>query len=158
MATLLPGEIVLQASTNSALELTNYRVRFNAAAGGDSKQLSIPLDAIASCGVVTRTRPWLLVAAGICVALAALQHQSPMGALLVLVAIAFAIAYLVTRSGVINISSSGGEDIVIPSSGMSREQITPFLDAVLEARLRFSGRLPQGMAGERSPASVNAAA
>lgn len=159
MRALLPGETVLKSSTDSALELTNYRVRFNAAGGGDSRQLSIPLDAIASCGVVIRTKPWLLIAAGVCVALAALQYQSPAAGLLVLLAVGFAISYFLTRSGVITVSSSGGEDIVIPSSGMGRDQITPFLDAVLEARLRSIGQLPAwAEAAERTSAGVKAAA
>lgn len=138
---LLEGEHVLKSSDKDLLRLTNYRVTFNAAASGASKHISIPLDAVASCGLVTRSYPWLLLAAGICVIAALFQNQSGAAVGLLVVAAAFVGAYFITRSAVITVSSNGGESIVVPARGMSHEQIAPFLDAVLEAKLRFSNRL-----------------
>ncbi len=56
---LLPGEHVV--TSNEILTLTNYRVFRDAAATGGSRYVSISLDAISSCGLVTGSQPILLV-------------------------------------------------------------------------------------------------
>lgn len=157
----LPGEQVLKTSDSGTLELTSYRVVFDAAASGRSRHVSIPLDAVSSCGLVTRSRPALLIAAGLCALIAFAQPAPGARWLLLAVAAILVLAYFATRSAVITVSSDGGQDIVVPAAGMKRDQIIPFLDAVMETRLRFMGRLqPAGSAqtGSDAVAGIRAAA
>lgn len=145
----VPGERVLKTSDQGVLELTNYRVKFDAAAKGSSKYVSIPLDAVAFCGLTTRSYPWLLAAAGIAGVAAFMQPQVPIRYLLLFVGAALVIAYFITRSGMITVSSNGGEPIEVRASGMSHEQIILFLDAVLEAKLNLLGQLsPETVAAQ----------
>lgn len=140
---VVSGEQTILSSNNGVLSLTNYRVKFDAKASGQSKYVSIALDNVSSCGLVTQSRPALLFIAAICAVIAvALSDKGALIGLLV-VAIAFVIAYLVTRTAVITVSSNGGEGICVPAKGMAREDIVSFLEAVMAAKLRFSGKLAQ---------------
>lgn len=150
---LLPGEQVIKESDNGVVALTNYRVRFDAAAAGSAKYVSIPLEAVASCGLTTNSRPSLLIAAGIAALIAFVQPDSAARYLLLLGALVLLIIYFAMRSAVLIVSSSGGEAIVVPAKGMSRDEIVPFLEAIVEARLR----LPKSGVGERSSAFGNPA-
>src|SRR5665811_706901 len=103
----LSGEKSLLTSDNGVLTLSNYRVKYDAQAKGSSKFMTITLDAVASCGLVTQSKPILLVIAAICAAIGAVvQHDR--GALfgLLFLALCFVVAYFLTRSGVITISSN----------------------------------------------------
>lgn len=138
---LVAGEQTILSSNNGVLSLTNYRVKYDAKAGGQSKYVSISLDNVSSCGLVTQSRPTLLFIAAICAALGiALKDGDALIGMLV-VAVAFFIAYLVTRAAVITVSSNGGEGISVPAKGMAREEIVAFLEAVSAAQLRFLGKL-----------------
>lgn len=135
------GEQTILSSNNGVLSLTNYRVKYDAKASGQSKYVSISLDNVSSCGLVTQSRPALLFIAAICAVLGlALNNDALIGMLVV--AIAFVIAYLVTRTAVIRVSSNGGEGIAVPAKGMARQEIVAFLEAVTAAQLRFLGKLP----------------
>ena len=133
---LLPGERKLVEGGNGVLTLTTHRVRFDGRGSGGSQLVSITLDAVASCGLVTKTNPFLVLAALIIGGLAlvfARQLGSWSGYGLVL-AVVLAIAYLLTRAGVLSIASAG-ETILANVKGMDRKAIVEFVDAVEEAKL-----------------------
>ncbi|MGP1675747.1 MAG: hypothetical protein ACTS6J_01145 [Burkholderiales bacterium] len=136
----IAGEQVLLTSDNGVLTLTNYRVKYDAKGTGASKFVSISLDAVSSCGLVTRTRPILLVLAAIGAIAAFVQPESAARYGLLLIALCLAGAYFLTRSGVITVSSNGGEGIAVPAKGMSRDLILGFLEAVMDAKLQFIGK------------------
>lgn len=147
MATLrhsIAGEQSLLTSDNGVLMLTNYRVKYEAKVNGMSKFVSISLDSVSSCGLVTRSFPILLVIAGILaiVAIAGFAKSGlAAGVLLLLAALVFGVAYPLTRTGGITVSSNGGEEIFVPSKGMSHESTLVFLEAVMEAKLKFIGKI-----------------
>ncbi len=140
---LLPGEKVLMSSDKDILILTNYRVRLNQAATGASNYISIALDCVASCGLVTKSKPLLLAIAAICGAIGITQNKDDFRYGLLVIAAVLVVIYFVTRSAVIAISSNGGDKITSPVKGMSRENILEFLEAVEEARFKFIGRIGQ---------------
>ena len=133
----IAGEQVLLASDNGVLTLTNYRVKYDAKGTGASKFVSISLKAVSSCGLVTRTRPILLILAAIAAIAAFVQPESAARYGLFLIALCLFAAYFLTRSGVITISSNGGEGIMVPAKDMSRDRILAFLEAVMDAKLQF---------------------
>lgn len=137
----IPGERQLIASDSGILTLSNYRVTYDAKGQGKSKYISIPLDAVSSCGLVTRSFPLLLVVAAIAILFAFTQEQTSDHYTFLIVGAIFVIAYFFTRAGVISVSSSGGEGIAVPTKGMNREQILYFLESVAEARLRYTGKI-----------------
>ncbi len=139
----IPGEKQLIASDTGILSLSNYRVKFDVQTRGTSKFISIPLDAVSSCGLVTRSFSVLLVIAAAAILLAFTQHEIANRYALWFVGLGFIVAYFITRSGVITISPSGDESIVVPAKGMSREQILYFLESVTEARLKFTGKISE---------------
>jgi hypothetical protein len=137
----IPGETPLVTSDAGVLSLSNYRVKFDAQTRGASKFVSIPLDTVSSCGLVTRSFPTLLIIAAAIVLLAFTQQETTTHYAFLFVGIGFILAYFVTRAGVITISSAGGESIVVPAKGMSRDQILYFLESVTEAKLKFTGKI-----------------
>jgi hypothetical protein len=138
---LLTGEKVLMTSDKEVLTLTNYRVRFDQAARGASNYITICLDSVASCGLVTKSRPLLLVLAAIIVIGGVAQNDSGLKVMSILAAIILVGAFFVTRKAVIAISSNGGEQIIVPVKGMSRDEIIAFLEMLDDARLKLTGSL-----------------
>jgi hypothetical protein len=136
----IAGEQSLLTSDTGILALTNYRVKYDAKGNGMSKFVSISLESVSSCGLITRSRPILLVLAAVALIAAFAQSDQSARVGLLAVAAAFGVAYFLTRSGVITISSNGGESIVVPAKGMGREAIVSFLEAVMEAKLKFIGK------------------
>lgn len=142
--TTIPGEQAILTSENGVLTLTNYRVKHDAKIGGKSKFVSISLESVSSCGLVTRTNPVLLVIAAILGVLGLVGfigqgNQYAPGMLLV--SLCFCVAYLLTKSGGIIISSNGGENIFVSTKGMGHESILIFVEAVTEEKLKFIGKL-----------------
>ncbi len=139
--TLLPGETVLMSSDGGILTLTNLRVRLNARGSGASRYLSITLDSVASCGLVTRTRPLLLVVAAASAIGGVVANDSELRVALWVLAVVLVIAYLAMRSAMLTISSSGGQSIAVPARGMGRDGIIEFTDAVDAAKLSRLGQV-----------------
>lgn len=148
-STLLPGERVLMTLERTPLVLTNYRVKFDTQGVGSSLYQSIPLDSISFCGFVTDSQPWTLAVALGLVSLGAATLSLPhpikdawvIAIVLMLVGLAFSIIYFATRSAVVLIRANCGEQIMIPSHHRKRERVMPFMEAVLEARLRFNRKI-----------------
>jgi hypothetical protein len=132
---LLPGEEFVMSSDNNILVLTTERVRYDSVTFGSSRVVSITLDSVASCGLVTMSHPVLLLLGAVAV-VGAFALSGDAQPLLVAVAIVLVFVYLVTRRAVISIASNGGETITVPAKGMSRSTIVDFLNAVEREKLR----------------------
>lgn len=131
------GERVLLESSGKVLTLTSHRVRYEAKASGHSKVIGITLDAVASCGLVTRSYPVLLAIAGLAgIGGLVSRNGSSNGSLLFVAAVILVLAYFITRSAVIEVASAG-ERIRVSAKGMSRESLMEFIDNVEAAKLRF---------------------
>lgn len=137
----IPGENVILKSDNGVLMLTNFRVKYDAAGSGASQFVSIPLDSVASCGLVTRSLPILLAIAAILFIGALAQAGQSASYGLAAVGALFVVGYFSTRRGVITVASNGGESISVPARGMSRDSILVFVEAVMTQKLRFLGRI-----------------
>jgi hypothetical protein len=138
---LIHGEKVLMTSDKNVLTLTNYRVRFDQAATGASNYISICLDCVASCGLVNRSRPLLLVIAAVVGIGGIAQNNNDLRVGSIIAAMILVGAYFITRKAVIAISSNGGEQIMAPVKGMSREATIEFLEALDDARLKLTGNI-----------------
>ena len=125
------------SSDNDSLVLTNKRVRYDESVWGQSKLIGITLDSIASCGLVTKSYPWLLVLAVIAL-LAALNQNGPTQGAFLGAGVALIIVYFVSRKAVISIASSGGQEIVVPAKGMKREAIVKFIESVEREKLLYA--------------------
>lgn len=140
--TLLPGEHVVMASDGDILLLTNQRVRYDSVEFGASRYMSMTLDAVASCGLVTRSYPILLLLGVIGLVMGATVPMRDEPTVFVwLFGAVFSVGYFLTRTAVIAIASSGGEVIQVPTKGMSREDSVAFLEAVEKEKLSSQGRL-----------------
>lgn len=146
---LIVGEQILASLENSPLVLTNYRVRFDWREMGGASYQSISLDAIAYCGFISNSQPVVLVfgllfgcvgAAGIFVP-NTIKESVMIGAGMLLVSLAFLIIYFATRSAVLAVCSTCDEKITIAANRVKREQAIAFLEAVLEAKLRFNRKI-----------------
>lgn len=127
--TLLPGEKLVMSSDNDLLTLTNKRVRFSTTRLGNSSYTSITLDSVASCGLVTKSYPLLLLLTAFSF-IVGLTQRGEEQVWLLLGSVALLIAYFVTRRAVISIASDGGEAILVPARGMGRAVVVKFLEAV----------------------------
>jgi len=97
---------------------------------------SIPLDQVSTCALGTRTYPVLLVMAALAVPVvfAAPELVQRVGAGLLVIGLVA--AYVLTRSGQIEIFASSGESIAVPTKGLQHDQIKSFLEAVEMQRLQ----------------------
>lgn len=132
---LIPGEQIVISSDNDVLVLTTKRVRYDSVVWGRSKLTSITLDAVASCGLITRSSPLLLILAAIAVAGAFIQRGDSLVGLLV-VAVVLVVAYFLTRKAVISVASNGGQTILVPTKVMNRDAIIGFIEAVEREKLK----------------------
>lgn len=130
MPNMLTGERLIMSSEDNSLVLTDKRVKFEIKSRSKSAYKSIPIDQVATCALDTRTFPILLVLAALAVLVifAAPETGQRVGAgiaALILVA-----AYFGSRNGQIEIFSTSGESIAVPTKGLSHEQVRTFLEAV----------------------------
>jgi len=132
---LLPEEQVVTTSEKGTLTLTTKRVRYDSVVWGKSNLISITLDSVASCGLVTKSFPLLLILGAIAFVGSLTQRGEGFWGLLVLAAVLVA-AYFFTRRAVISIASNGGEAILVPTQGMKREVIISFIEAVEREKLK----------------------
>ncbi len=132
---LLPGEQIVTSSDNDILVLTTKRVRYDSIVWGRSNLISITLNAVASCGLITRSFPFLLILAAIAIVAAFTQRGGGVWGLL-FVAMVLVAAYFLTRKAVISVASNGGQVILVPTKGMNREAIIGFIEAVEREKLK----------------------
>lgn len=137
---LLPNEKILMQSEKNILTLTTHRIRRETKGGGNSSVVSITLDAVASCELITRSFPILLGIAALAAVggVVTLSRDAATGIVAFVIAIASAAAYFVTRNAVLKIASAG-DDIVQPTKGMSHEAMVEFIEAVEQAKFERTG-------------------
>ncbi len=146
---LLPGESVLISTNNNILILTNYRVCYDSSKTGSSKYVSITLDSVSSCGLVTRTNPILLVIAvliavfGFYLMADDSMPEEFVPYFLILVGL-LVLLYFIIRAAVIKIGSNGGDPIMASVAGMGKQTILEFLNAVDSAKIRYLNSLRTG--------------
>lgn len=134
---LLPDESVVMSSDQDILTLTTRRVRYDSAAPGSSNFISITLNSVASCGLITKSYAFLPVLGTAVALFGVFQRGSEQ-----IAALAFAgvliVAYFLTRKAVISIASNGGQTILVPAKGMNRKTIVEFLEAIEREKLKNS--------------------
>ncbi len=132
---LLQGEQVVTSSDNGVLTLTTKRVRYDSVVWGRSHLVSITLGSVASCGLVTRSYPFLLILGAIAFLASFSQRGGGFWGLLIAAAVLIA-AYFFTRKAIISVASNGGDSILVPTQGMKREAIVSFIEAVEREKLK----------------------
>jgi hypothetical protein len=140
---LLPGETTVSENQLPNLTLTSRRVRYTHVVSGQTRIVSITLDSVASCGIISKSYPILLILAGLAAVFGAflVANDSGEGAMrngTFLLALALGIAYLATRRVVLAISSAG-ESITVGASGQNPDAMIAFIDSVESAKLLSIG-------------------
>lgn len=126
---LLPDEKVITSSDGGILTLTNKRVRYDSIQWGRSHLVSVTLGSVASCSLVTKSYPLLLVLGAVALLVSFLQRGGAFVGMLVVGGVLIA-AYFFAQRAVISIASNGGESILVPTKGMKREDAVAFVEAV----------------------------
>lgn len=132
---LLPGEQIVMSSDKDILTLTTTRVRYDSSSFGSSGLIGITLDSVASCGLVTRSFPILLLICAITL-IGAFTQRGDAQVMLIIAAVVLVVVYFLTRRTVITIASNGGQTIRVPSKGMSRKSIIEFIEAIEREKLK----------------------
>lgn len=132
---LLPGEKVVMSSDKDILTLTTKRVRCDSTVLGSSNFISITLDSVASCGLVTKSFPILLLLCAVAL-IGAFTQSANSQLILFVVALVLVASYFFSRHAIITIASNGGQTILVPAKGMSRSSIIDFLEAVEREKLK----------------------
>lgn len=135
---LLPGERVV--SSNNLLTLTNYRVFRDSTGSGQSRYVSITLDAVSSCGFVTNSQPVLLVL-GILAAIGGFAVQGDAQTALLIGGLVLIVMYFATLSAAVAICSTGGERITVPARAKQRDLLMTLVNAIDREKLAALGRL-----------------
>jgi len=140
---LLPGETTVSENQLLNLTLTSRRVRYTHVVSGQTRIVSITLDSVASCGIISKSYPILLILAGLAAVFGAflVTNDPGEGAMrngTFLLALALGIAYLATRRVVLAISSAG-ESITVGASGQNPDAMIAFIDSVESAKLLSIG-------------------
>jgi len=126
----------LLEADDGILTLTSRRIRLDER---KSRVVSITLDAVASCGLITKSHPWLIVFAAILAlfGLYSLANQEPETGLAVLVGAAVLAAfYFGSRKALLAIRSAG-DPIEVRAQSMSRENLIGFINSLETAKLAF---------------------
>lgn len=120
-------EELIMSSKKGNLKLTTERVILDEA----GSFAAIPLDMVASCHVHTQKSLWLLAVAAV-LFLVSLSGKVPAEPtiIMLIVAAVFAVSYFLLRRGTIEVKSSGGGAISVPTKGMSHEDSKRFVEAI----------------------------
>jgi hypothetical protein len=135
---LLPKEAILLQANEGLLTLTTHRVRLHRSTAGTSTVISMTLEAVASCALVTNGQPALLGAGFLLIAIGAwmlLFGNSTVGVGLILLGCILALAYVMSRKSVLEIASSNGR-ISVAAKSVTRDELVAFIDALEHAKLR----------------------
>lgn len=126
----LTNEKAIIETDGNVLVLTSHRVRYNATAMSTSDFMSIMLEEVASCGIVKKTRPILLViAVGFAILALYVWSKSSVNAIAgpMIMAGIFGLAYYLTIRKMLEIASAGSS-ILVNVSKMGMTQIIEFVD------------------------------
>jgi len=133
--TLLPYEDVVTTFHNGILTLTTKRVRYHNISLSDSKFVSMALDSIASCGLITKSYPVLILFALIAIVVG-LANNGVNQVTSIAVGVFLFISYFMTRRAFLSIASSGGEKIEMLVKGIKPDLVISFLELVESEKLK----------------------
>jgi hypothetical protein len=139
---LLPGESALSGVVEG-LSLTSHRVRYDRRVTGGTQVIGITLDAVSSCGLASKTYPILLLLAVLAVGFGVLeisQESRDQAVGLLLLGVALVVAYSLTRTVVLAISSAG-QSIVVAAKGINPDSLVAFVDDVEQAKLKYLDKI-----------------
>jgi hypothetical protein len=141
---LSSGETTISEANLEHLTLTTHRVRYDQRTSGATKIVSITLDAVSSCGVVSKSYPILLLLAVVALLLGALLQvtgieEGNVQNGLFLASVALGIVYFLTRAVAFSIASPG-ESITVSARGLKPDVLIGFIDAVEQAKLEYLGK------------------
>jgi hypothetical protein len=145
---LLPGEEIYLESSKLPLTLTNLRVLHRYSFLVDAQFDSITLEAIASVGLRTISRLWMLFLAGILLLMSLWVSQqgttesSNAAGGLAFVGVVFIGLYFATRRRYIIIESNGGFLMQVPSHILPLDECYFTIHAIDRAKLEFVHNMP----------------
>ncbi|HKI06080.1 MAG TPA: hypothetical protein VKK31_29140 [Thermoanaerobaculia bacterium] len=143
---LFPGESPVSETSDKHLTLTTHRVRYDQRVSGTTQVIGITLDAVSSCGIISKSYPILLLLAVVASGFGALRFQEngdqsmtygPLAVAAVLVA-----AYFLSRTMVLAISSPG-ESIKVSVTGLSQDALVALVEDVEHAKLKYLGKITE---------------
>jgi len=134
---MLPNERVIMSAGKDELTLTSKRVRYHYSEIGRSNFMSITLDSVASCGLIVRTHPVLILLAIIAFIFGVNQDNEPR-LILIGLSLFLVVLYFTSRKTLIAIGSNGGSSIEVPIKGVSKANVIVFLEAVERSKLRIT--------------------
>jgi hypothetical protein len=140
MAETLPldGEHIIMTSRDTALSLSNLRVKYEATGHGTSTYKSIPLNKISCCSLFTKSSPLLLAIAALGLISCFVPQLEQFRIVGGVVAVVLVLAYFLTKRGRIQITSDCGEAISVSTSSLSHEEARKFVEAVALAIAKSS--------------------
>lgn len=131
----LPGERLLHEA-GGKLTITTHRIRYERKGGGTATIKGIMLEEIASCAMMRKTYPILLLLATVC-ALGGLLLTVSAGVMPLVLGVVFAVGlgvvYLLSREQVVAIASAGAT-IYINTHGWPLENVRELIDQVEAAK------------------------
>jgi hypothetical protein len=142
----LPGERVLYKAPGGRLIITTHRVRYERQSGGTTTIKGIMLEEVASCAMIRKTYPWLLIWAAFSALGGLLLAFSALGGLLLafsagvaglmlgmVLALVLGLAYLLSREQVVAIASPGAT-IFLNLQGWSLHDARELIEQVEAAK------------------------
>jgi hypothetical protein len=133
---LLANEKMIIETDERELVLTSHRVRYHVTSMGNAEFMSIMLDEVASCGIVKKTKPLLIVLAAIfaLMGLYAYVNVSHNAAIMfIVIAAVLGVAYFGSIRKLLEIGSAGSS-ILVNVSKMNLNQIIEFVDELESAK------------------------
>lgn len=147
---LLPAEELLLSSNENKIMLTDHRLCMKDGNSESSYSISMFLEDISSMEVKYRSRPFLWIMALLCgiggVYLLSERSSGDFGYAVLAFAVAFLIAWWLSRKHVVAISSNGGAPLIFEIQGNSSEKINDFIYRVAlakQVRVNRLARIPE---------------
>ena len=133
----LPGERTVYMSPGKTIRVTTHRVRYESHGNSDTIIASIMLEEVASCAMVHRKYPWLLVLAAMNVLGGLVGAASTGAATLAIggvgVGLILGVAFLLSQELIIAIASAGAT-ISVRAKRMLIEDIWELIDQLEAAK------------------------
>ena len=130
----------MRETSSKNLTLTTHRLRFQTETFGNSQIKSIMLEELASCSLVKKTQPLLLVLAGLCFLIGlvfsrgvARSNSSYFIVISLIIAGVLVLIYFFNQQQIIAFASAG-TTICVNVQGMNSEDTKMFIDEVEEAK------------------------
>ena len=132
---LLPGEKKILSSDEDTLVLTNKRIRYDSIETGQSNLVSMTLDSVASCGLITKSNPIILIAAAVIFLFGMMDGDDEIITVSAIVGLVLVIIFFNTKKAVLSIASNGGSEIVVSVKDMPREEVIKFINSIEREKL-----------------------